>query len=246
MIKKSIYIILMFLYVINLTDAKAITLKEYEDKVKKYQNEVNASKNAIKKTEQEIANTKSEINNIDKEIKKSAHEIKNMKEDAEKAKVEIKEKSLQTKEYFKYLQLTNGENAYLEYAFGADNVTDFIYRMSIVEQMAEYNNEVIEELEEMIERNQKREVEINKKQEQLDKDKELLNTKIISLGEEKESLEEGGVDSAKQLKIYQELVAGYKKVGCKSHHVIGVDCAVSSSGLRNLSQPRASRIRRKL
>ena len=99
--------------------------------------------------------------------------------------------------------------------------------MSIVEQMTEYNKEVIKNLNDMISKNEKREVEIKKKQKDLAKKKESLNDKVKSLGEDVASLEEGGVDSEKQLKIYQEIVASYKKLGCKSKDVIGVDCAVN-------------------
>lgn len=208
-------------------NTKATTLGEYEAKVTKYQNEITATKNAIKKTEQQIANTKSEINSINKEVEDLDEEIENLIKEVESGKEEIKEKSLQIKEFYSYYQVSNGENLYLEYAFGADNMTDFIYRMSIVEQMTEYNNEVIKDLNDMISKNEKREVEIEKKQKNLAQKKETLNQKINSLGEDIESLEEGGVDSAKQLKIYQDIVASYKKLGCKSKDVIGVDCAVN-------------------
>lgn len=228
---KNKYIICFFSIVslLGITNVKAITLKEYEDKVAKYQNEVNAAKAAIRKTEGQIASTQNEIKNINEEVKKLDQEIVNMREEVEKGKEEIKEKSLQVKQFFAYLQMANGENAYLEYAFGADNVTDFIYRMSIVEQMTEYNNEVIADLENMIERNSKREVEINKKEKNLASKKETLGSKVVSLGEEKAALESGGMTSAQELKNYQELVASYKKKGCKSSDVIGVDCAVTGS-----------------
>ena len=224
---KKFVVILIIIVVFITPSVKAITLKEYEDKVKKYQNEVEAAKNAVKKTESEIASTKREIENINEEIKKLDQEILNMKEEVKKGKEEIKEKSLQVKQFFAYLQMANGENAYLEYAFGADNVTDFIYRMSIVEQMTEYNNQIIDSLEEMIDRNAKREVEINKKEKELASKKDTLGTKVVSLGETKASYEDGGMSAAKELKNYQELVAAYKKLGCKSNDVIGVDCAVS-------------------
>ena len=230
MMKKRYLVFLIGLFfVLGITDVRAITLKQYEDKVKKYQDEVNAAKAAIRKTEGQIANTKSEINSINNQVKKLDEEIANMREEVTKGKAEIKEKSLQVKQFFTYLQMANGENAYLEYAFGADNITDFIYRMSIVEQMTEYNNSVIEDLENMIERNAKREVEIQKKEKELASNKVALGNKVVSLGEEKASLEEGGMSSAQELKNYQELVAFYKKKGCKSSDVIGVDCAVTGS-----------------
>lgn len=230
MMKKLIIIFICLLYIVFPTvNVTATTLRDYENKVKKYQNELNEAKNKINKTEAEINLTKREIENIKKEVQDLEEEIEDMHNEIDAGSREIKEKSLETKQFFSYLQMSDGENAYLEYAFGADNITDFIYRMSIVEQMTEYNNEVIQDLEGMIERNKKREIEINKKEKDLDIKQNSLQTKVVSLGETKESLEEGGVDSAKQLKIYQDIVTSYKKQGCKSSDVIGVDCAVNGN-----------------
>ena len=225
--KKLLFIIVTLFMVFQLKDVKAITLKEYEDKVTKYQNELNAAKAGVRQTEQQIQNTKNEIQNIKVTMQNLETEITNLRKQVEDGKVEIKEKSLEIKNFFSYLQLSKNENAYLEYAFGAETITDFIYRLSIVEQMTEYNNEIISNLETMIERNAKREEEIKKRQVQLTNMQKTLDTKIVSLGEQKVSYESGGVDSAKQLKIYQDIVASYKKLGCKSHHVIGVDCATT-------------------
>lgn len=227
--KKISILLILITLIISLIpiNTRAITLGEYEAKVTKYQNEIAATKNAIKKTEQQISNTKNEISRINKEVENLDTEIDTLLKEVEQGKKDIKEKSLQIKEFYSYYQVSNGENLYLEYAFGADNMTDFIYRMSIVEQMTEYNKEVIKNLNDMISKNEKREVEIKKKQKDLAKKKESLNDKVKSLGEDVASLEEGGVDSEKQLKIYQEIVASYKKLGCKSKDVIGVDCAVN-------------------
>ena len=221
------FIFILMLILIMPVDIHAITLGEYEAKVKKYKEEIEQTEKSIKLTNEQIQSAKTEINNIAKENQELEEEIETLREEIENSKIEIKEKSLQTKEYFAYLQVANGENAYLEYAFGADNITDFIYRMSIVEQMAEYNQKVIESLEEMIDRNNKREEEIKKKEKDLASKKANLEKKVIALGETKESLEDGGINSKKQLKIYEELVASYKKLNCKSSDVIGVDCAVN-------------------
>ena len=103
----------------------------------------------------------SKFNKAIKNVKVRTYE--EMQKEAERKQKEIeeynekiKEKSLETKELFQYLQIANGENAYLEYAFGAHDITDMIYRMSLVEQLTEYNDKMISELEEMIKANKKR------------------------------------------------------------------------------------------
>ncbi len=78
----------------------------------------------------------------------------------------------------------------------------------------------------MIKDNQKREEEITKRQNEIAVKEEELGNNITALGEKKSALTAGGVDAAKQIKIYEEYVNGYKKQGCKTNDVIGVDCAV--------------------
>ena len=228
MMKRIVVVLIAIaLFIIPSHRALAITLRDYENKVKKYQEELEAARRAIRQTEGQISNAKQQVKNAQKEVQDLEEEIVEKEEEIKQGNEEIKQKSLETKQFFAYLQVSSGENEYLEYAFGADNITDFIYRMSIVEQMTEYNNQVIKDLENMIARNEKRKVEIKDKEKQLAQKEQVLETRITALGEQKASLESGGVDSAKQLKIYQEIVASYKKLGCKSSDVIGVDCAVN-------------------
>jgi len=125
--------------------------------------------------------------------------------------------------------MSNGENAYMEYIFGADSITDLIYRSSIVKQLTEYNNKVTKELEQMIEANELREKEIEKRNKELDVKKDKLEDKVVSLGYSKEQLAKGIADVNTQIKNYEERVNSFKAKGCLSHHVIGVDCDVYGS-----------------
>ncbi|UKI27821.1 MAG: hypothetical protein L6V91_04510 [Bacilli bacterium] len=58
----------------------------------------------------------------------------------------FKIKSNETDELLKFLQISSGENVYLEYLFQAESYTDFIYRYSIVSQLTEYNTNLMNEL----------------------------------------------------------------------------------------------------
>jgi len=207
----------------------AVTLGDYEEKLRQYKEEVQAAKDAISKNEEEIDGIEKEIANIKEEIKNMGIKIDQMKQEIIEYNEEIKEKSLQTKELFQYLQIASGENIYLEYAFGAENITDLIYRMSIVEQLTEYNEITIAKLEDMIEANNKREIELKEEQKKLDAKQESLKAKAKSIGEHNITLGESAVSSQAQVKIYQEIVDRYIDEGCKTNDVIGVDCAVAVS-----------------
>ena len=45
-----------------------------------------------------------------------------------------------------YYQVENGTNAYLEYVFGATSITDMVYRMSVAEQLTDYNDKIMKDL----------------------------------------------------------------------------------------------------
>lgn len=55
-----------------------------------------------------------------------------------------------------YNQVSQGENIYLEYIFAAETYSDMVYRYMIAEQISNYNNTMIEEMNKEIE-------ELNKK-----------------------------------------------------------------------------------
>ena len=121
--------------------------------------------------------------------------------------------------------MAQGENLYLEYAFGAETITDLIYRMSVVEQLVEYNENTIKELNDMIKANEQREVELNQKEEEMTQRQEELTKQVTALTGVKASLNENSVSVEKQIKIYEEQIKSYEEQGCKDNDVIGRDCA---------------------
>ena len=205
---------------------KAETLKDYKDLLNKYIAEQKANNNKINETDSQINSSKQEIENIKAEIQKNTEEIEQMRNDIVTYNNEIKEKEIETKEIISYYQLSQQENLYLEYAFGAETITDLIYRMSVVEQLVEHNKNTIEDLNNKIKANQNREVELNQKEKEMTARQEELTKKISNLTGVKASLNENSISVAKQIEIYQEIVDGYEELGCKDNDVIGKDCAV--------------------
>jgi len=230
MMKNNIWKILTLVFLFQLfspIDVSAITLGEYEAKLNKYIKEAEENKNAINKTQSEIVSANNQINNLKNEMIQLGNEIQVLNSEIDDYNQKIKDKLLQSKQIIEYMQLSSGENAYLEYVFNADTTSDLIYRSAVVKELVDYNNRAIAEMEQLIVDNEHRQKEIDKRKEEINKKESELTSKIGDLGEQKSTLTEAGVSVAKEIKIYQELVESYKKLGCKSHHEIGVDCAVS-------------------
>lgn len=209
------------------TPAKAVTLADYRKLLKQYQQKYAESQASINKTESEIKQTNEEIENIKAEMISMSSEIAILNEDVIKYEEEIAAKELQTKKLVEYLQLSDGENVYLEYAFNADDMTDLIYRMAVVEQITNYNEESVKELNKLIKKSEKREKEIHDKEQQLNEKRAELESLIVSLGEDKSILTESGLSASKQIELYKQQIKRYEDAGCEENDVIGKDCATA-------------------
>lgn len=205
--------------------AKENTLGYYEEKLAQAKAEYQANRNAISKTQSEISASQAEIERLKQETLSLTEEVKKLSDEIDAYNNKIKDKLLESKQLLEYLQLSGGKNVYLDYVFKAESVTDFINRSYVVKEIVAYNQKTIESLEEMVEGNKKREAEIEQRKVAITQKESELQNSITTLGEKKESLTAGGVGIEQEIKFNQEYVDMYKKLGCKTNDVIGVDCA---------------------
>ena len=135
-------------------ETNAKTLAQFEAEVEQYKQQLQAKKDQIALNDAEVAKIQKKINNIKAQIKQAEEEFIKLQEEIDESNREIKRKSEESKHIIEYYQIANGENSYLEYIFGATSITDMIYRMSVVEQLTEYNDNLMRQLEDLIAKNQ--------------------------------------------------------------------------------------------
>ena len=226
---KKILVVIIPILVLTLlipVNVNAVTLKEYEDAVARYTKELQEKESKIARGKEEIEKVKKTISETQSQIEKTEKEIQELQEEIEKCNKEIEKKDKESKNIISYYQVSNGENVYLEYAFGAKDITDMIYRMSVVEQLTDYNDKVMKELKELIETNKKKTEELNKKTEELKELKKKLESEKERIEQEVSGVE-GTVPSTKgQIDLYQKRVNYYRSKGCKSNDIIGVTCDI--------------------
>lgn len=226
-IKKTINISLVISLIALPLNVSAITLKEYEDKVAQYTKEYQEKQNKIAKSKEEVEQVKKNIASIESQITDAENQIKTLESEIEKSNKEIENKKEQSKKIMKYFQIINSGNTYLEYIFEANSVTDMIYRVAVVEQLTEYNQNVVKELNELIKQNKMKKEELAKKSNELSELRKKLEEEKSRIEQDIEKTE-GTLPSTKdQMAQYQQLVNYFKGKGCKSNDVIGVTCAVS-------------------
>ena len=104
------------------------------------QAQINAKKDAIYKAYQEQEEIKVKVTEAESKIVESNEEIV-------KSTNEINE-------LLRFMQITDGENAYLEYISGAESTSDLVMRVAVIEQITNYNKEVVGKLETLIAENE--------------------------------------------------------------------------------------------
>lgn len=204
----------------------AETLQDYIDKVNQYTAELQEKKDKLAKNDAEIKRIEEEIITIERQIEQIKKDQIELQKQIEKNNEEIAAKKKESKELIRYLQVSQGNNFYLDYIFGADSLTDLIYRISLVEQITKYNNKVVKTLNQLIEDNKKKKEELTKKDEELKKLTETLSDKKEQIGLDSASIREGMPSIEEQIKQAQSMVTFYENKGCRPSDIIGVDCAV--------------------
>ena len=108
-------ILTMFYLPVN---AKAETLRDYQNKLQAAKDDYNKNQAEINQTQQQINQNQKEIAAIQQEFKDMALEIEQMHQEIAEANQEIKDKSLETKELFQYLQMIFFHNISLLFFLG--------------------------------------------------------------------------------------------------------------------------------
>lgn len=221
MMKKNFKKYLLLTLVISLValpyNASAQTLKDFENEVAKYTAELQAKQDKVAKNDAEVAEIKKKIANIESQITEAENEIKRLEDEIDKSNKEIENKKEQSKKIMKYFQIMRSGNTYLEYIFEAESVTDMIYRISVVEQLTEYNQKVVNELNQLIKDNNEKKQQLKNKQAELDKLKSSLQSEKERINADTAAIKETMPTVEEQIKSAKENVSYLKKIGCGSN-----------------------------
>ena len=188
-------------------------LASLEASYKKANSDKKLTDSQIKQLENEIASVRSSIQTTKNEIVKAEEDIK-----VSEQKIEDKKK--ETDEFLKFLQVSTGENVFLEYLFEADDYTDFIYRYSIITQMTNYNNELVTELENLIQELDAKKVSLGEKQKDLEAQSVTLSQKSNSLRANLTELTELGTTIEQDIADLKKSIKEYEDKGCSRNQDI--------------------------
>lgn len=220
--KISVFIVLTILLIpIN---ANAKTLGQLKSEYNALEAKYNTTSNNLKATESQISSTKARVQSIYTEIAQAEKEVQNITAEISKLNQSILEKDKELKELMKFFQLSEGESTYLEYIFSAKSITDFIYRLSVTEQLSKYNDKLIDDMNGLIVKNKENINNLHKKEESLKSLQNELSKNLVTLAAKKESLSHDEDSIAEEIKSSKAVLDYYKKAGCSDNQDIN-SCA---------------------
>ena len=214
--KKAINIILIIMIMIPfltvpVSRVQAETLRDLKNKLEKTREELKQQQEQEKLNQAEIDKINANIANINANITQIGEDVIRLNQEILDAQEEIVEKEKQIKEIINFLQVSSGESEYMEYIFGAKDFTDFIYRISITEQMTDYNNQLIDEANTLIENNNKKKEELANKEKELKKQQEELAVQLEKVKADLSKIYDIFVDLEESIKVQESTVKLYEE-----------------------------------
>ncbi len=170
------------------------------------QNQINSNKNSIAQKQSEIA-----TNN--KKIEEATAQIAELDREIEDTDAKIKELMRST-------AISNGDNEFLEYVFGAKDISDFIIRYSVSEKVASYNENLITDFENKIKENEQLKIDLANRKVELNNQIASLQDSLSSLGSQLDSFVKEALSADQEIAALEKLIETYKSQGCGENDLI--------------------------
>ncbi len=200
------------------TNAKTIAelrkeLNAYKAKKQQASSNQTLTQNQINQNKNDIAAKQTEIETSNRKIEEATAKIGELE-------VEIEDTEEKIKELMRQEAIADGDNVYLEYVFGAKNVSDFIIRYSVSEKMAAYNEGMINDFESKIKENEQLKVDLANRKVELANQITSLEDSLASLGNQLNTFVKEALDSDKEIAAIEKLIKQYQDEGCGENDLI--------------------------
>lgn len=209
---------------------EAQTLAELRVQLKNLEAEKTKTANSKQRTQSQIKANQNAIYQASQDITKAETDISDAEEEIVLSNAKIESTKAEMEELLRYSQVLESSNAYVEYISGASSLTDMVMRIKAVEQIADYNQEKLKNLEELIEYNRQLKIDLRNKQKDLKVKISNYEKSIDSLGDDLTKLTEFADDINAQIKNQKNLIQSYVDMGCKENQLLSECVSISNNG----------------
>ena len=204
------------------------TISETEDQIEDIQEKKSETLNTVEKLtvqisdyEQEVEEIDGKINDLSKQIEEAKNKIKQDEEEYQKDQEALNQRLVTIYE--------NGNTTYLDYFLSSNSLTDFISSYYLVSELATYDNQMLEKIEQ--EKNQ-----IEKEKDTLEENKRTLDTAKTSKQVKVNSLQQAKVEKEK----YAANLSEEEKVAQAELEELQKDKAVIDKQLKEIAAKEAA------
>lgn len=209
--------------------SKANTLRELRSELSALQAKQKANANKKSLTKKQIKDKNNAIESSYKEISDSEAKIKEAKALIETTGKRIEELKEKNQELMAYFQIMQGENVYVEFVADASSMTELIMRTDAINQLADYQQAKVVELNDLIKENEQTQVDLKKYEDQLEKNIVNYKNTVSDLQDDLSQLNEIGLDIDDEIQSMKELIKAYEEMGCKEDEDLDVCSQLSGS-----------------
>ncbi len=196
---------------------KAETLDEYIAQAEAKLNQERSTTAKKEMTEEEKEAALAEKDKIQNEIKTVQNDITSLEKEIKELETTIDTKDKEIKQIMTFVQVSEGEMSYLEYIFGAKDFTDFIYRISVAEQLSDYNDELMGQYNKMIKNHESKQKELSQKQSELNEKNKELQELVNKLSKEIDELNDNVQTYQAEYQNLMSYVNTLKSMGCRGN-----------------------------
>ena len=224
------YFIIFFLLVPFCVSAE--TIADFRAEIKDIEAQKAESESKSASVQKKIDEANARINEITRQIVQARKDQASTQKEIEDLNSKISEKKSEIKDLIAFYQVSENDNFYLKFIFGADSFEDLIYRFSVAEQLTDANDKLVDEMNGLIKENKKKVKELKSQEKKLDSLNAEITKEIAKLGNKKEAYIKEGATYDEQIASLKKQIAYYKKAGCGENDNIftcGVKSGIPSS-----------------
>lgn len=230
---KNILIIFSFIFIsfAPFITVKADTLKDYKNKVAELKTKKDNNTRLTNEAEQKIRNKRNAISEATDTISSNENKVENSKTLVAESQEQIKIKTEELKDVINILQYTelNTDEIYVDYVFSASSISEMMERQAVIEQIANYTQEELDNLKILIEENEQLQVKLVNDNVELENSITKYEEQLDELHEYIDSLASIGLDYDSQIEAQEGLIKIYEAAGCKDNDDID-DCYYAKLG----------------
>lgn len=213
--KRSVLLVIVLtLLIFPCASVSAKSIKDYRNQISELKAKKEKEQAKGEKVQKKINETKAKIDETTRKIVQARKDQEVTRKEIQQLDEDIKSKEQEMKDLVSFYQISDNDNFYLKFIFGADSFEDLIYRFSVAEQLTKANDDLVEELSDLVKKNEEKVKSLKAQESNLKVLNEDLSKQIDSLGSEKKKYTENALDVDEEIAELEKEIAFFKKRGC--------------------------------